>query len=135
MKERLSNLTVEEYTTPCPIVVQVDDNVQHAMDIMKDNDIRHLPVIDKDKVVGVLSERNLKLLELIENKQKVRVSQVMQDDPFRVYNSDSLMEVVFAMSEQKIGSAIVLDGDSNLDGIFTTTDALNALVEVLREAD
>lgn len=135
MKERLTNLTVEEYTTPCPLVVQIEDNVQHAMDIMKENDIRHLPVIDKDKVVGVLSERNLKLLELIENKQKVQVSQVMHDNPFRVYNTDSLMEVAFAMSEQKIGSAIVLDGNSNLDGIFTTTDALNALVEVLREAD
>lgn len=135
MKERLINLKVDEYTTPCPIVIQAQDNVQHALDIMEENNIRHLPVIEGDKVVGILSERNLKLLELIQHKEKVAVSQVMHDNPFRVYNTDSLMEVAYALSEQKIGSAIVLDENSNLDGIFTTTDALNALVEVLREAN
>jgi acetoin utilization protein AcuB len=133
MKERLANLTVDEYTTPCPIVVQSQDNVQHALDIMDKNQIRHLPVIDGDQIVGILSERNLKILELIQNKDKVLVTEVMQENPFRVYSTDSLMEVAYTMSEKKIGSAIVLDGSSNLDGIFTTTDALNALVEVLRE--
>lgn len=134
MKERLANLTVDEYTTPCPIVVQSTDNVQHALDIMEEQNIRHLPVIESDKVVGILSERNLKLLSLIQHKDKVDVSQVMQENPFRVYSTDSLMEVTYSLSEKKIGSAIVLDKDSNLDGIFTTTDALNALVEVLRQA-
>ena len=134
MKERLANLTVDEYTTPCPIVVQSQDNVQHALDIMDKNQIRHLPVIDGDQIVGILSERNLKILELIQNKDKVLVTEVMQENPFRVYSTDSLMEVAYTMSEKKIGSAIVLDGSSNLDGIFTTTDALNALVEVLRES-
>lgn len=135
MKERLINLKVDEYTTPCPLVIEAQDNIEHAMKIMRDNGIRHLPVIQGDHVVGIVSERNLKILELIQEKKEVRVSQIMQDNPFRVYNTDSLMEVVYSMSEKKIGSAIVLDENSNLDGIFTTTDALNALVEVLREAE
>lgn len=45
-----------------------------------------------------------------------------------------LLDVVFHLSEEKIGSAIITD-DGKLDGIFTTTDALNALVDILKSSD
>ena len=54
----------------------------------------------------------------------------MSLEPLMVYANDKLSDVAFQLSSAKIGSAIVLDEDSKIFGIFTTTDALNALVEI-----
>jgi acetoin utilization protein AcuB len=51
-----------------------------------------------------------------------------------VYGSENLGEVALQLSSQKVGSALVLDESGEIYGIFTTTDALNALVEILYPA-
>ena len=55
----------------------------------------------------------------------------MQKEPYLVSADTKLSEVAFYMSKNKYGSALVMNPDGDL-GIFTSTDALNALVEVLR---
>lgn len=53
-------------------------------------------------------------------------------DPVTVRTNDPLDEVAYRMSDLKIGSVIVLDEYGSFYGIFTATDALNALIEVVR---
>ena len=55
----------------------------------------------------------------------------MKKDPYIVDSTTKLSEVAFYMAKHKYGSALVQEPDGEL-GIFTSTDALNALVEVLR---
>ena len=56
----------------------------------------------------------------------------MVNEPFCVSLGTPLDEVAFQMSQKKIGSALVVDGESKLDSIFTSVDGLNALIEVIR---
>ena len=74
---------------------------------------------------------DLRMLEHFEGADAVTAGDVMAKNPYTVESGTSLEEVVFAMSRQKIGSAVICSrGD--VVGIFTSTDALNALVEILR---
>jgi acetoin utilization protein AcuB len=126
-----SQLTVEEYTTPCPIVVECEATVAEARALMDENSIRHLPVVSDGAVIGIVSDRDLNMIYGFQMETKVRVENIMHECPFAVHRSSLLLDVAFELSSRKIGSAIVTDDNGKLDGIFTTTDALNALIEIL----
>ncbi|MNJ78179.1 CBS domain protein [compost metagenome] len=57
----------------------------------------------------------------------------MAEEPLCVNAATPLDEVALLMSENKVGSVIVKDEEGELLGIFTATDALNALIEIVRE--
>ena len=129
---RLRNLTVEEFTTPCAVYVHPDTSLKEARRIMEKEKIRHLPVLDKDKeVVGIISERDVLFMEGRQELENETVTNVMQPDPYCTSSDTKISDVALCMSENKYGSAIVFDSEGNL-GIFTSIDALNALVEVVR---
>jgi acetoin utilization protein AcuB len=97
---------------------------------MQEYGIRHLPVIEEGEVVGVVSERDI-LSNSGKNWSKMmKIRDVMNPSILSAHENDSLGEVAFELSSQKKGSAIILDNNGELAGIFTTTDALNALVEI-----
>lgn len=100
---------------------------------MTKNGVRHLPIMRNDQVVGLVSERDLKVVQGLEIREKslVQARHIMARDPVMVDASSSLDEVAFEMSNRKIGSVIVTEGGRFM-GIFTSTDALNALIEVVR---
>ena len=125
------NVTVEEYTSISPITADLNLSLAEALKLMKENTIRHLPVTEDRKVVGIVSER-----DLLANFEKpwslmLRVKDVMNNSILIAYKNESLGDVAFRLSSEKKGSAIVLDDADELYGIFTTTDALNALVDLM----
>lgn len=124
-------VSVEEYTSSSPITIHPNASLEDAILTMKEHNIRHLPVVDERRVVGIVSER-----DLIANYGKawgefMRVKNVMNTSILMAHQNDDLGEVAFRLSSEKKGSAIILDENDELYGIFTTTDALNALVELL----
>lgn len=125
------DIKVDEYTSSTPVTVSLNSALGDAMDLMKKNGIRHLPVVDGKTIVGLVSERDLLANFGKPWSEHLRVKEIMQTDVLFAYENDSLGEVAFRLSKDKKGSAIILDSDDNLYGIFTTTDALNALVEIL----
>jgi len=129
--ERLK-IPVEEFTSTSPITVEASCTAAEVLDILKKNDIRHVPVIKNNQPLGIISEGDLKVLSTAKELNLVTASQVMVTNPFTVSLETPLDQVVFEMSKNKIGSAIVQDASGKVVGIFTTTDALNALIEVLR---
>lgn len=131
--EQFSNITVDEYSTPCPIVVPMNAPVATAISIMQEHSIRHLPVVDGQRVVGIISDRDTRIATAGYENQ-ISIANLMQPAPYHVEKNTPLLDVVFHLSEEKIGSAIITD-DGKLDGIFTTTDALNALVDMLKSSD
>lgn len=128
------NVPVEEFTTPDPVTATEDQSLGELRQLMGERGIRHLPVTRDGKVVGLISERDVRVASALneEERQLVRASDIMAEDPVSVTASQPLDEVAFLMSERKIGSVIVNEEDGKLLGIFTATDALNALIEVLR---
>jgi acetoin utilization protein AcuB len=128
----IENVLVDDFTSPCPHVVETETSLDDVVRLMKSEKIRHLPVLEKSKTVGIISDRDLKVLSNIEFAQKFTAGDIMVESPYCVYTGTTLEEVALEMSRRKIGSAVVLEQNGQINGIFTSTDGLNALVEVLR---
>lgn len=131
MKER-TNILIEEFTTLDPESVKPDDNLDIVQNLMKERGCRHALVVQGQKAVGIISQRDVYRALLQDNAGNLLAKDIMQSDLYRVKYTDTIEEVAFAMSDKKIGSAIVENNSGEVYGIFTTTDALNALVEILR---
>jgi predicted transcriptional regulator len=125
------NITVDEYTSVSPITVDLNADLKVAEDLMKENEIRHLPVMEGKEVVGLVSQRDIFANVGKPWSEFMRVKSVMSTSILFAYANDNLADVAYRLSSEKVGSAIILDEDNQLYGIFTTTDALNALVEIL----
>lgn len=105
-------------------------SVAHSM--MRGQHIRHLPVLRQGKLVGVVSDRDLRLIETLQDVDptKVAVSEAMTTDTYVVSPDANLDEVVGMMAANKYGSAVIVD-HGHVVGIFTTVDACSAFAELL----
>jgi acetoin utilization protein AcuB len=124
-------IPVDEYTTPSPLTVASSEPLERVAALMRENGFRHVPVVDGTEVSGIISERDVKLLAGIAGTEAVTAGDIMVVKPYCTESGTPLEQVVLEMSRRKIGSVIVVDG-RQIVGIFTSTDALNALVEILR---
>lgn len=131
---RSAQLPVEEYTTPNPFTADESMPVDAVQQLMKAHGVRHLPVLRDGRVVGVISDRDVRVVLGLsaEHQRQIRAGDIMAPDPLTVSAASPLDQVAYAMSERKLGSAIVNDERGEFLGIFTATDALNALIEVTR---
>lgn len=132
----LNDFSVEEFTTPITVTATEDTSISDLNELMKQYSVRHIPVIKNDRVVGVVSDRDLKLVSGLSLHELVivRASDIMVANPICVSAGAALDEVALEMSQKKIGSVIVNDENDQFYGIFTVTDALNALIEIIRTA-
>jgi len=125
--------TIQKYMTTTPHTVRPDLTIAAADKIMHENRIRHLPVLNGGQLVGLLSQRDIRLIESFKDVdiKTVQVVEAMSQDVFEVSPNASLDEVVLTMAAKKYGSAVVTQ-NSHVVGIFTAVDALQALAELLQ---
>jgi CBS domain-containing protein len=123
--------TVQEHMSIAPVVVSSDRSLADAHRLMRERGIRHLPVVDHGRLVGVVSQRDLYLLETLKGVDPgvETVREAMAPDPYAVPPDAPLEDVAMAMAEAKYGSAVVVDRGAVI-GLFTTVDALRALAAV-----
>ncbi|HEX5960567.1 MAG TPA: CBS domain-containing protein [Rhodanobacteraceae bacterium] len=128
------NVPVEAFTTPDPVMVPDTASIDEMFKLMEKHGVRHLPIVRDGGVVGVVSERDLRVARSLsaERRNQVAARDIMATDPVSVLADAPLDEVAFNMSERKIGSVLVYEEGGVYLGIFTVTDALNALIETLR---
>jgi acetoin utilization protein AcuB len=128
--------TVGDCMTPAPHVVAPYDKLAHARRIMQEYGLRHLPVVDDGKLIGVVSDRDMSLVQSLApvSPDAITVEDAMTSDPYTVEPETLLQEVARKMAERKVGSAIVVD-HGKVAGVFTTTDALHALADSLEGKD
>jgi acetoin utilization protein AcuB len=127
---------VRQHMTPGPLTIDPDRSLALARQIMLQHHVRHLPVLSGGRIVGLLSERDLLLVEGVPgvDPASARVEEAMVQDVFTVPPETPLGEVVETMIERKLGSAIVVEG-AQVVGVFTTLDALVALHLLLERDD
>jgi acetoin utilization protein AcuB len=106
-----------------------------AHQLMRRYTVRHLPVLDRRKVVGVVSQRDLYFLETIHvvDPETDLVDEAMSRDVYCVPPSARIAQVVSKMAEEKYGCAVVIER-GKVVGMFTTTDALRVLARLLKKA-
>jgi acetoin utilization protein AcuB len=121
--------------TRAPRTVAPGQTLMDAHALMRGNRIRHLPVVRDGKVVGIVSQRDLILIETLPdvNAAEVPVEDAMTRDVFLVEPHTPLADVAAEMAERKLGSAVVMDA-GRVVGMFTVTDACRALAELLGAA-
>jgi acetoin utilization protein AcuB len=124
---------IQKYMTASPHSIGAEQTLARAQEVMAEHGIRHLPVLHGGKLLGVLTDRDLHLVESLKdvNPKLVTVSDAMSQSVYSVAPDEPLDEVVMTMAERKLGSAVVLQ-NGKVVGIFTTVDACRALGELLR---
>lgn len=126
---------VSHYMTSHPQTIDHAATLGDAHRVMRAHNIRHLPVIDGDRLVGMVTQRDLYLLETIADVdiEDVTVEEAMSAHPFIVTGDTALDEVVEIMASRKYGSVVVM-GREGVEGIFTSTDACRVLAGLLQQA-
>jgi acetoin utilization protein AcuB len=121
-------LSIEHYMSSVLIVATPQETIAEASRRMRLHDIRHLPVVHDKKVVGILTQRDVYLIETLRDVDPTNtlVEEAMTADPYIVEPEEPLTTVVAHMAEHKVGSAVVAHY-GRLLGLFTTTDALRVL--------
>lgn len=124
--------TVSSYMTAMPQTVGVEDPIGVAYERMREHQIRHLVVLRDGKLAGVVSERDLALVEALRDvaPEQVTLENAMSDHVFAVEPDAPLDQVVGAMADEKLGSAVVVSRD-RVVGILTTVDVCRAFVDLL----
>jgi len=125
---------VREYMTPAPFTIAPNRMLSEAVQTMRDKHVRHLPVLDGGRVAGVLSQRDVLIIESLPgvNPDEVQVEEAMVQDVFTVRPETPVGEAIETMIDRKLGSAIVTE-DERVLGVFTTIGALRALHHLLEQ--
>ncbi len=124
--------TISKYMTTMPHTIGSDQTLAKAEKMMNQYRIRHLPVLEGGKLVGILSERDVKLVETFKDvdPEEMTIQEAFTPDPFIVSPESLLSEVCAEMAAHKYGCALVCD-NKKLVGLFTWVDGLNAMNELL----
>lgn len=122
---------IRKFMSAAPITIQIGTDLALAVERMQEHQIRHLPVLDGDRLAGIVSERDLAVIEsLVPNEwESIPVAEAMTPQPYAVAGDTPVREVARVMADRRFGCAIVLDDRGKLCGLFTTTDALRLLAE------
>lgn len=123
---------IQKHMTPMPQTVGSDIPVKTALNMMRELHIRHLPVQSGGELVGVLTDRDVKLAASFANGAELKVEDVMTPDPYAVKPETALDVVVSEMAEHKYGCAIIQQTNGKTVGIFTANDGLRVLGDILR---
>ena len=134
-------LLVENWMNPNVITVDADDSMLDATKLLKEHNIRHLPVLEKGKLVGVVTDRDLKrasasdattleaheLLYLIAN---IKVREIMTKNPITVPYNFTIEEAAEILLQAKISGMPVVDKDGDVIGTITQTDLFKVLISL-----
>lgn len=126
-------IRVRQCMSPSPISIESSQPLVEAHRLMRQKRLRHLPVLSKGHLVGVVSAGDLYLLQTLDgvDPERVSVQEAMTAEPYHVPPDAPLDEVVDVMAGNKYGCALVVESGTVI-GIFTTVDALEVLARVLR---
>jgi acetoin utilization protein AcuB len=126
--------TIGRYMTRQPWTVTSSTSLFDASDLMRSHGIRHLPVLEDGELVGIISDRDLRMYHALGGRPSTRVRDAMNEPVFSVSEGAPIAEVARMMSERKYGSAVVVTRKGVVEGIFTAMDACRALAEILDRA-
>ena len=124
---------VRDWMTKQPATVAPDSSIGAALARMRRAEVRHLLVVEADRLVGIVSHRDWRRLETGETpagRQSQAVASIMTEDPVTVAPETPVTVAARVLLERKIGCLPVRDGEA-IVGIFTTSDALDALLSAL----
>ncbi len=134
-------MLVKDWMTEEVIVLDENASIMKASQIMKENNIRRIPVVRAGKLVGIVSDRDIKeatpskataldVHELYYLLSEVRVKDIMTPDPITVRPEDTVEYAAVLMLENRISGLPVVDDEGRVVGIITQTDVFKLFVNI-----
>jgi acetoin utilization protein AcuB len=134
-------LLVENWMSPKVITVDADDSMLDATKLLKEHNVRRLLVLEKGKLVGIVTDRDLKraspsdataleaheLLYLVAN---IKVREIMTRNPITVPYNYTIEEAAQILLQAKISGVPVVNKDGEVIGMITQTDLFNVLISL-----
>jgi acetoin utilization protein AcuB len=138
-------MQVREIMTTPVTSVDADDPLIKALELMRSGGFRRLPVLHQGQLVGVVTDRDLRLatnspLVLSEKwysefiLESIKVKACMTADPITIVPDASVLAAAHLMRQKKIGGLPVVE-DGTVVGIVTVTDLLDALIQRLEQEE
>ncbi len=135
-------MLVQHWMTRDPVTIEADTPFLEARLILKDKHIRHLPVVECGKLIGVVSDRDVKqaapsgattldVYELNYLLLKMTVRDLIKREPVTIKPTNSVEKAALLMHDHKIGCLPVVDDAGSLVGLITESDLLAVMVEIL----
>jgi acetoin utilization protein AcuB len=112
------------------ITITPSATVNDALHLLHHNNIRHLPVVDRELFVGFVSETDLRQVLLLPDGNDMRIRDVMNPSPVTIGPEENLEEAARRIYQHKIDGLPVLE-DGRLVGIVTVVDILAAFIEIM----
>ena len=129
---------VSKIMTSDPISINLTNNIRDAVDIFKDYNIHHLPVVSGEKLIGMISKTDIERISYVNNAQGDRaetavydmldIEQVMTKQLETVRSDDQIRDAAQLLAKGKYHALPVVN-EGKLSGIVTTTDVLNFMLE------
>ena len=120
---------VSRYMSASPVVIQQTAPLTEAIALMQEHSVRHLPVLDGQTPVGILSERDVAMAgSLVPDAwELIPVAEAMTPQPYTVTADTQVVRVARAMADHRYGAVLITNETGALIGMFTTTDAMAVL--------
>jgi len=142
----LKTLTARDVMTTAPLTVTLETKLSRVMELMDERHIQHFPVVEEERLVGMLTERDLhdampSVLTVDDPEARRRylrvtqVAQVVPKHPQTVGPDAPLAEVIRTMRTHRLGGIAVTEGASRVVGIVTSGDLITLLERILRSAE
>jgi acetoin utilization protein AcuB len=130
--------TIDMYMTTAPHTIEPARPLAEAHRLMRTHGIRHLPVVEGEALVGLVSRSDLHLFETLDgiDAEVIPVREAMMTPVYSVAPDRKVRDVAMHMAQHKYGSAVVVDV-GKVVGIFTAVDGLvglSLLLQQLRQA-
>ena len=135
-------MIIKEWMTKDVITVDPETSMMRAAKLMKEKGIRRLPVVDdKGKVVGMLSDRDVKeaspskattldVHELYYLLSEIKVKNIMSPNPMTIRDTDTVVKCAAIMHDKKISGLPVLNEQGELVGIMTQNEVYRVLLSI-----
>lgn len=132
-------MLIKEWMATAILTVDANTSVMRATRTMKENSIRRLPVLSHGKLVGVITDRDLKeaspssqadmdIHEMYYLLSEMKVKDVMTKDPICLKQNDTLEKAALIMLRKTISGILILDDNKNLVGILSESDVLRGFI-------
>ena len=134
-------MLVRHWMNPTVISIEAQASMADALQLMKENKIKTLPVFERGSLVGVVTDRDLKrasasdatlleIHELLHLLTQVRIRNIMSRNPITIPDNFTIEEAAEVLHDHHISGAPVLDGDGRLVGLVTQEDLFQALMSL-----
>lgn len=133
---------VKDWMSKNPIVIKTGSTLPDAYELMKEYNIRRLPVVDKeDRLMGIIARSDvreaqpsdattLSIYELNYLLAKLTVDKIMTKKVLTVKPESSVAEAARMMLDYKVGGLPVVDGENHIVGIITESDIFRLVVKL-----